>query len=120
MLRGATIHPYKHLHEAFPLLTQLVTTNTTPGYYFFYFVGIDALPTSEGGIVSVLQHRLGVTYIYPTGGEQAIDWAVQILIYHVNPPHKIELSFNEVRADNAQEICNIYHCPQSTAETVTN
>ncbi len=80
------------------------------------FVGIDALPTAEGGIMSVLQGRLGITYMYPTGGKQAIDWAVQILIQHVNPPHKIELAFSEVRADNAQALCNLYHCPQATSQ----
>lgn len=77
------------------------------------FVGIDGLPTPEGGIMSVLQHRLGLTYVYPTGGKQAIAWAVRILIYHINPPHKIEISFSEVRIDNAQAICNLYHCPQA-------
>ena len=78
------------------------------------FVGIDGLPTAEGGIVSVLQNRLGLTYVYPTGGKQAIDWAARILLYHTNPPHKIELSFSEVRADNAQAVCDLYHCPQAT------
>jgi len=77
------------------------------------FVGIDGLPTAEGGIVSVLQNRLGLTYVYPTGGKQAIDWAARILLYHINPPHKIELSFSEVRSDNAQAICDLYHCPQA-------
>ncbi len=76
------------------------------------FVGIDALPTPEGGIMSVLQGRLGITYMYPTGGKQAIDWAEQILIQHINPPRKIELAFSEVRADNAQALCNLYHCPE--------
>jgi len=77
------------------------------------FVGIDGLPTAEGGIVSVLQNRVGLTYVYPTGGKQAIDWAARILLYHINPPHKIELSFSEVRADNAQAVCDLYHCPQA-------
>ena len=43
------------------------------------FVGIDALPTPDGGIKSVMDGRLTVTYVYPTGGAQAIDWARQIL-----------------------------------------
>lgn len=80
------------------------------------FVGIDGLPTAEGGIMSVLQKRIAITYIYPTGGKQAIDWAMQILIHHVNPPHKIELSFSEVRADNAQTLCNLYRCPQAVLQ----
>jgi len=80
------------------------------------FIGIDGLPTAEGGIMSVLQKRIAITYIYPTGGKQAIDWAVQILIHHVNPPHKIELTFSEVRADNAQALCNQYRCPQAVLQ----
>ncbi len=78
------------------------------------FVGIDGLPTAEGGIASVLQNRLGLTFVYPTGGKQAIDWAARILLYHTNPPHKIELSYSEVQADNAQAVCDSYHCPQAT------
>ncbi len=42
------------------------------------FVGIDAPPT-PGGIMSVLQGRTGVTFIYPTGGKQAINWGPLIL-----------------------------------------
>jgi len=80
------------------------------------FIGIDGLPTAEGGIMSVLQNRLELTYVYPTGGKQAIDWAARILLYHINPPHKIELSFSEVRPDNAQTICNLYHCPLETKQ----
>lgn len=75
------------------------------------FVGVDALPTPDGGIASVLQGRLGATFIYPTGGQQAIDWAEQILVNHVSPPLWVELPFEGVFPDNAQEICNQYSCP---------
>lgn len=75
------------------------------------FIGIDALPTPDGGIASVLQGRLSATFIYPTGGQQAIDWAEQILVNHVNPPLWVELPFEGVFSDNAQEICNQYACP---------
>ncbi len=78
------------------------------------FVGVDALPTPDGGIASVLQGRLGATFIYPTGGQQAIDWAEQILVNHVNPPLWVELPFEGVFPDNAQEICAQYSCPLAT------
>lgn len=78
------------------------------------FIGIDGLPTDEGGLVSVLNKRLAVTYVYPTGGHQAIEWALQMLVHHVNPPHWVELPFTEVRIDNAQAICNTYHCSLAT------
>ncbi len=75
------------------------------------FVGVDALPTPDGGIVSVMQGRLGATFIYPTGGQQAIDWAKLILVDGVNPPQRIELPFSGVFPENAQEVCNQYNCP---------
>lgn len=37
-----------------------------------FFVGVDGLPTPDGGIRSVLEGRLDVSYIYPTGGAEAI------------------------------------------------
>jgi ribose transport system substrate-binding protein len=75
------------------------------------FIGIDALPTPDGGIMSVLDGRLGVTYVYPTGGRQAIEWANRILVDHVNPPLWLVLPFDEVRPDNAQDVCNFFACP---------
>ena len=52
------------------------------------FVGIDGLPTPDGGIKSVMDGHLGVTYVYPTGGAEAIDWAVKILKDKVKPPRR--------------------------------
>ena len=49
------------------------------------FIGIDALPDPDGGIMSVLEGRLGVTFVYPTGGKQAIDWAQNILVGRREP-----------------------------------
>jgi len=43
------------------------------------FVGIDGLPTPDGGLRSVKDGRISVTYVYPTGGAEAIDWALKIL-----------------------------------------
>ena len=34
------------------------------------FIGIDGLPTPDGGIRSVIDGRIDVTYVYPTGGER--------------------------------------------------
>jgi len=42
-------------------------------------LGIDALPGMEGGIQKVIGGILDATFIYPTGGEKAIQTAVQIL-----------------------------------------
>ena len=61
------------------------------------FIGIDGLPTPDGGIRSVLDGRIDVTYVYPTGGEQAIDYAVQILEQGVVPPDSVTLETEQVR-----------------------
>lgn len=74
------------------------------------FVGIDGLPTPDGGLKSVMEGRLGVTYVYPTGGAQAIDWAVKMLEQHAQPPKdkKVVLATEEVTKANAAEIYKKY------------
>ncbi|HEX9374417.1 MAG TPA: substrate-binding domain-containing protein [Roseiflexaceae bacterium] len=67
------------------------------------FVGIDALPTPDGGIKSVMDGRLGVTYVYPTGGAQAIDWATKILEQNEKPPKEVVLETEEVTKANAAD-----------------
>ncbi|MDD3077666.1 MAG: substrate-binding domain-containing protein [Paludibacter sp.] len=42
-------------------------------------IGIDALPGTDGGIQKVINGTLDATFIYPTGGEKAIQTAVRIL-----------------------------------------
>ncbi|MDD3322377.1 MAG: substrate-binding domain-containing protein [Paludibacter sp.] len=42
-------------------------------------VGIDALPGTDGGIQKVINGTIDATFIYPTGGEKAIQTAVRIL-----------------------------------------
>lgn len=75
------------------------------------FVGIDSLPTPDGGIMSVLQKRLGATFVYPTGGSQAIDWAVKILEQKAKPPRKVVLSTEQVDPTTAPALCKKFSCP---------
>ena len=44
------------------------------------FVGFDGLPTPDGGIRSVMDGRLSMTQVYPTGGTEAIESAYQPLV----------------------------------------
>ncbi len=44
-----------------------------------YFIGIDGLPGAEGGVQAVLNGQLEATFIYPTGGKEAIETARDIL-----------------------------------------
>lgn len=66
-------------------------------------VGIDGLPTPDGGLRSVIDGRIDVTYVYPTGGQQAIDWTVKILNGET-PPREVVLDTIEVTQENAQEV----------------
>lgn len=44
-----------------------------------YFIGIDGLPGKEGGVQAVLDNQLSATFVYPTGGKEAITVAKQLL-----------------------------------------
>jgi ribose transport system substrate-binding protein len=44
-----------------------------------YFIGIDGLPGAEGGVQAVLNGELSSTFLYPTGGKEAIKIANDIL-----------------------------------------
>ena len=72
------------------------------------FVGIDALPTADGGIKSVMDGKLTATYVYPTGGQQAIDFALQILGGGEAPPREVVLETEEVTAANAADMYSKY------------
>lgn len=71
-------------------------------------IGIDALPTDDGGIRSVISGRLDATYVYPTGGAEAIDWALKILQDGATPPKDVILNTEEVLTTNAADIWKKY------------
>jgi ribose transport system substrate-binding protein len=43
------------------------------------FVGIDGLPGPDGGRQAVADGKLAATFVYPTGGRQAVEMAAKIL-----------------------------------------
>ena len=54
------------------------------------FIGIDGLPGLDGGRQAVLDGKLAATFVYPTGGKQAVELAARIL--RGEPvPHRITL-----------------------------
>lgn len=67
-------------------------------------IGIDGLPTADGGLKSVMDGRIDVTFVYPTGGQQAIDWTVNILEKGQTPPKEVVLKTVQVTKDNAAEV----------------
>ncbi|SFD59937.1 ribose transport system substrate-binding protein [Actinopolyspora alba] len=68
------------------------------------FVGIDGLPTPSGGINAVRQGRLSATFVYPTGGAEAIAAAKRILIDCESVPRKRTLPTQLVTRENAAEV----------------
>lgn len=68
------------------------------------FIGIDALPTPDGGIKSVMDGRLSVTYVYPSGGKEVIDSCYKLLVKGEKLEKTIVLDTIEVTKDNAVEI----------------
>jgi ribose transport system substrate-binding protein len=74
------------------------------------FLGIDGLPDKNGAIVSILQGRLGATFVYPNGAAEAIDWAHRILTKGEKPPKSITLGTDEITTANAKAACEKYDC----------
>jgi ribose transport system permease protein len=65
----------------------------------------------RGSIASVLQGRLGASYVYPTGAAEAIDWAYRMLVKGEKPGNKkIVLGTEEITAANAKQMCEKYTC----------
>lgn len=59
------------------------------------FVGIDGLPGLDGGRQAVQDGKLAATFVYPTGGKEAVDIAVKIL-RHEEVPHRITLGTERI------------------------
>ncbi|SFQ70849.1 ribose transport system substrate-binding protein [Amycolatopsis arida] len=68
------------------------------------FIGIDGLPIPSGGIKAVEAGRLSATFIYPTGGQEAIDAAKALLIDCQQVPKTQILPTQLVTQENATEI----------------
>ncbi len=70
------------------------------------FVGIDAVPTLDGGIQSILSGRIDVTYLYPTGGKEAVQSAYKLLVEGEKLDKHLLLDTMEITVDNAYEVLN--------------
>jgi signal transduction histidine kinase/DNA-binding response OmpR family regulator len=60
------------------------------------FVGIDGLPGPKSGLQKIMDGALTATFLYPTGGEEAIEAAAQIL---AGKAVKREYVLNSIRID---------------------
>ncbi|MFE0027976.1 substrate-binding domain-containing protein [Amycolatopsis sp. NPDC059021] len=67
------------------------------------FIGIDGLPIPSGGIKAVEAGRLAATFVYPTGGREAVASAKQLLIDCKQLPKTQLLQTLQVTKENAAE-----------------
>jgi ABC-type sugar transport system substrate-binding protein len=67
------------------------------------FVGIDGLPGQWGGLQLVRQKVLQATFIYPTGGKEAVQSALRILNHEANLPKRVTLNSTKVTEENVNE-----------------
>jgi ribose transport system substrate-binding protein len=59
------------------------------------FIGIDALPGLDGGRQAVADGKLDATFVYPTGGKQAVELAAAILKGE-KVPHRVVLQTERI------------------------
>jgi ribose transport system substrate-binding protein len=64
------------------------------------FIGIDALPGLDGGRQAVEDGKLDATFVYPTGGRQAVELAAKILAGE-EVPKKVVLPTEKITRENA-------------------
>ncbi len=72
------------------------------------FIGFDALPTPDGGIKSVIDGRLSLTLVYPTGGKEAIESAYALLVEGKTLEKTITLETEVITPENAPEAYTRY------------
>lgn len=72
------------------------------------FIGVDGLPTPDGGIRSVMEGRLSLTMVYPTGGKEAIENAYKLLVLGEELEKEVTLGTEIVTPENAEEILKKY------------
>ena len=74
------------------------------------FVGIDGLPDKNGSIVSIMQGRLGASFVYPNGASEAVEWVSKILEKNEKPPKKVVLGTDEITPETVKDACAKYEC----------
>ena len=68
------------------------------------FIGVDGLPTPDGGIRSVMDGRLSLSMVYPTGGKEAIESAYKLLVLGEELEKVVTLGTEVINPDNAAEL----------------
>lgn len=71
------------------------------------FIGMDGIEGDNGGVELVKKGIIECTYTCPTGGEEAIEYAVDILNNELGIPKKIILRSKEITKKNIDEYLNV-------------
>lgn len=72
------------------------------------FVGVDGLPTPDGGIKSVIDGRLSLSMVYPTGGAEAIENAYKLLVLGEELEKDVTLESAIITPETAPELLKKY------------
>jgi ribose transport system substrate-binding protein len=72
------------------------------------FVGVDGLATPDGGIKSVMDGRLSLSMVYPTGGMEAIESAYKLLVNGETLDKEITLASEVITPESAAELYEKY------------
>lgn len=72
------------------------------------FVGVDGLATPDGGIKSVMDGRLSLSMVYPTGGAEAIESAYQLLVEGKELDKEITLDSEIITKESAPDLLKKY------------
>lgn len=72
------------------------------------FVGVDGLPTPDGGIRSVMEGRLSLSMVYPTGGKEAMENAYKLLVLGEELEKNVTLGTEVITPENAADTLKKY------------
>ncbi len=86
-----------------PMAEGAYTAAKNQGREGIKFVGFDGLPTPDGGIKSVMEGRLSLTLVYPTGGKEAIENIYQYLVNGKAFEKNVTLGTDIITPENAAE-----------------
>jgi len=67
------------------------------------FIGIDGLPGPDGGVQLVADGVLQASFTYPTGGREAVEYAIKLLERKEDIPKRLTLESNIV-VDDSQSV----------------
>ncbi len=62
-----------------------------------FIIGIDAVPSEEGGILAVFNHEMDATILYPNGSDEAIETAMKIL---KGEPYESKITLTTIPIDS--------------------